>query len=796
MTQLEGAVLQGTHERRPAGGLSNLHFEEDPGRSPRRLPAELDSLVHHLELNRSGWWDQALKTLVLATAWLNSPKTVDELISTLSEGLDGRLTPDRAEHVIEAALADGSLIDGANGKVKVSEVLAESFKQQLASVHDCETRLHERFIEIVANAGIDADPEHIWEDMLELYLRPLVREAGARMYRVITATADLEEAVASYNALVAPICEKYGHEIRPLLIEFLDPGEPDVRQFVLRMINANFVREASALDDTVLDSLSSSTNRPQAVRIYLDTNFLFSFLQLHDNPANAVAEDLVRLVEQCRARIDIDLYVLPITIEEARRVLRSVTSRLESVVPTRNMAYAAREFTSTGLVAKYLEAASQTTERLRPADFFGPYDSGLLNILVERGVKLHNDKLDALRVDQDVIDDMHLLEERQQGRPKGPKPYESNLHDSVIWNFCRLRRPGYAESPLELGAWVCTLDYGLIAFDRLKLSQRSTPPVCLTPGALVQLLQFWVPRSEEFDRVLVGSFRQPLLFLDFDSTSEQTTIDILRTLSRYENVDDLPVKTLFGVVSNDALRTRLETAPDVSTEEEIELVEAAIIEQARILDEQRQEAELEAQEAIAAANRSTERHTEEIGHLRAEVERTEQEAEAARVSARALEGRLDSKTEEVDTLRTATAADTEMLENRIQVLEQDATMSKEVTRFAVVMISLALCLGAATVAFESAVDQRIADWLAWSGPAVASVCLLVLAADRLTSRNTQFGVNQRGLVKSCAKVAAWVLLAVLGGVLANFVYDGLRGEGQGDASALEPLTTLGPYLPR
>jgi hypothetical protein len=35
------------------------------------LPREVSALVHHIELNRAGWWEKALNRLVLAAIWLS-----------------------------------------------------------------------------------------------------------------------------------------------------------------------------------------------------------------------------------------------------------------------------------------------------------------------------------------------------------------------------------------------------------------------------------------------------------------------------------------------------------------------------------------------------------------------------------------------------------------------------------------------------------------------------------------------------------------------------------------------------
>jgi VIT1/CCC1 family predicted Fe2+/Mn2+ transporter len=90
-----------------------------------------------------------------------------------------------------------------------------------------------------------------------------------------------------------------------------------------------------------------------------------------------------------------------------------------------------------------------------------------------------------------------------------------------------------------------------------------------------QLLQFWVPRSAEFDAALVASMRLPFFFSSFDSEAERVTVKILGTLGRFENVDQLPEPTITAVLASQALRQRM-VAP-LSVEESIAAVESAIL---------------------------------------------------------------------------------------------------------------------------------------------------------------------------------------------------------------------------
>lgn len=61
------------------------------------------------------------------------------------------------------------------------------------------------------------------------------------------------------------------------------------------------------------------------------------------------------------------------------------------------------------------------------------------------------------------------------------------------------------------------------------------------------MLQLWMPRSPQFDAALFESLRASLPNA-FDSESEEMSIRILRALSRYEDVDDLPEETLTSIL--------------------------------------------------------------------------------------------------------------------------------------------------------------------------------------------------------------------------------------------------------
>ena len=191
---------------------------------------------------------------------------------------------------------------------------------------------------------------------------------------------------------------------------------------MLRRLNAQYVIDAAALPQEALTRLSHLGRKAGRVDVFLDTNFLFSVLDLHANPGDDVAKDLLTLVQDLKGRVDLRLYVLPETVDEARRTLREMIARLGDFRGQPNLAEAAARTRSLGLTSRYFEAAQRSSMPLTAEDFFGPYESNLITVLRSKSVELYNTDLSQLRVAQEVVDDLLDQEENQERyRPRGAK---------------------------------------------------------------------------------------------------------------------------------------------------------------------------------------------------------------------------------------------------------------------------------------------------------------------------------------------------------------------------------------
>lgn len=514
--------------------------------------ADLIRLVQHVALNESGWWNQAIESLILACAYLIGPSTQHALCTKVTESSGVQENSQRLLSAIDKLIESGSLIK-FNDKIRVAEEINISLGKHEKETLTAEKMAHERFRKLAYEYDLEDQIDQLWSDMETKILLPMIRHIGAHIYGLIS--TEYPTTNPEIGLQINRLCEHYGAKTRELFIDFIDPTDTNVRSFILRRLNAQYIIDASALPSHALDRIGELNTIPSRIDIFLDTNVLFNILDLNYNPNDNTAFELPELTHQLKGRINLKLYVLPITIEETRRVLRAVMLSLECFPGQSNLAEAARQVTQQGLVARYYEEAQRSSNRLTAQNFFGPYESDLLTILRDKSIELYNTNLEDLYKDQQVIDD--TLELQRSHREE--KSYETNLHDMVLWHFASRLRRTVNTSPLEISNWIVTLDYrGLISFDKQKQKINiDSLPLCLDPASLIHMFQFWIPSYSELDEALVNSLRYPLLFLNFNTESEQVTIKILEKLSRYIGAEDLAPDTVKEILINSALRERL-----------------------------------------------------------------------------------------------------------------------------------------------------------------------------------------------------------------------------------------------
>ena len=560
--------------------------------SSKLLPTELAAIVHHIELNRAGWWDKTMQRLVLASIWLSEGnQTLLEIQNIFKTAFGLSLSRTKFDSVVKELEHQDLLIRLSDEHFRIPEEKRYIFEKEIADAQKSAEDAQDYFRELVEKFCDDLPLDDAWNKFESVFLAPLIHETGANAYNLIAG-----KKIAVNERLLHKLQDEFDPKIKnqifSLVSNFLNPSNQAVKSYVSRMLHAEFCVQASGLSDSVIKKLNLSIEKKIKFRVFVDTNFLFSILDLHDNPSNLAATDLKELINSLNSDLKIDLYVMPRTVDEAKRSLSAAKAQLTGIPVGTNFTKAAVRAGFSGLAARYFIARSKDSRITSADDWFDPYINSFVAIAEGHGVKLFNEKLDTYSVRQDVLDDIKNVSKNETLRGAASKSYLMIQHDMVLWHFVKDNRPAYVESPVDAKDWILTLDSRLIKFDEIKHEHESSKiPICVHPTSLIQILRFWVPRTPEFEKAILGSMCLPFLFQNFDAEAERTSLRILKGIGRFEGSQQIPDESISRVMLDEGLRIRL-ASTESSDESEEELIRDALIEEiATLTNEEKQRVE-------------------------------------------------------------------------------------------------------------------------------------------------------------------------------------------------------------
>ena len=620
---------------------------------PSALPQDLASLVHHVELSKAGWRERALCHLLLASIskHLNGVSPEEVYVAT-NASLPGPLPHTELQRHLDSLISKDRVVKLPNGSVKLTEATRREIEVQMTDAAARTSAAAGHFSTTFGNLPPRIQIE--WDDFLASFLIPLVSELGAKTYQTLTGEDAGIEASTTYLDFLRRFPDDDRGTVCDAISQFVDPTSPAIRRYVLGLLNTAFLVRALTLPAGAVQELLRRTTARLQMQIFVDTNFLFSLLGLHTNPADDVVHALHELIDNMPSRVDVRLYMLTCTMDEARGAIERHAAHLSSFHLSRRVAQAIREGSSplSGIALTYVREAYSGGQCVSAKDYFAPYLTDFIGIARSKGVEIFNASLDELRMDQQVLDDVAEQMALQEDRPEDRrKPYEAVLHDMMLWHFARRKRPRRVDSPLDAGAWVVTIDYGLLRFDAQKLrGQRREPVVCIHPTVLMQILQFWVPNSESLDAALLTSLRA--VPPGFDGNAERVTVKIVGSLSRFEAVDDLSVETVTNVLLSDAVRGRIARATNF--EEELEAVRTGVIEENVRLDMRTKHLEQETkglERSVGQLDASIVRLRDEIAGVVDERESVSAELQGERDARAAVQRELERSEAEAELAR-------------------------------------------------------------------------------------------------------------------------------------------------
>ena len=215
------------------------------------------------------------------------------------------------------------------------------------------------------------------------------------------------------DKFVVEVGREHSIVLKEAVSRFLDPKNDRVRQYITRILHACFCVEAIGLSPEVLDKLSQTVQQRSVLRLYVDTNFLFCLLDIHENPSNASARELANILRSNANQPLVELYVLPPTLDEAKRVISAAKYDAARVPMSHNFTSAALRAGLSGLVAKFFNERMAGADTLSADDWFDPYLNDLATFAEAAGVTLHDAPIERYRTRQEVIDDIAFVIDRE-----------------------------------------------------------------------------------------------------------------------------------------------------------------------------------------------------------------------------------------------------------------------------------------------------------------------------------------------------------------------------------------------
>src|SRR5437899_964473 len=142
-----------------------------------KLPPELVSLIHHVELNKAGWWEKGLQRFVIATIWLSRKVLTRQGIAAgLQEKFSINLSLERIGKQVDALCRSDTLVCLPDGRLKISESALGEFERGVKEAEEIEEAAKRKFVQILGEYCSTLDADRMWSQFNDGFLFPLVRE--------------------------------------------------------------------------------------------------------------------------------------------------------------------------------------------------------------------------------------------------------------------------------------------------------------------------------------------------------------------------------------------------------------------------------------------------------------------------------------------------------------------------------------------------------------------------------------------------------------------------------------------
>lgn len=261
-----------------------------------KLPPEIVSLIHHVQLNKLGWWEYGLRQIILGAIFISDePISQKEIVRKINDEYFVNVNKEIILDQIEILNKDNKL-HNLGGRYTLPRSTKIILQNEIENSYKNDLDVKRVYEQILRSQNLYCK-EDTWDKVKEEFLKPYIWDLGATTFNMFASSTHQFKGEIVDN-FICNYPDNIHDEIRNAIRIFFNTENESIREYITRILNAFFFVEASGLSRETLEKLENVTKDPPKLIIYVDTNILFSALGLHESPSNSAVSSLMDLIDQ------------------------------------------------------------------------------------------------------------------------------------------------------------------------------------------------------------------------------------------------------------------------------------------------------------------------------------------------------------------------------------------------------------------------------------------------------------------------------------------------------------------
>src|SRR4030042_4519149 len=277
------------------------------------LTHEQIALLEYIDLNQAGWWRMALQQVILGIL-AERERDKQGLFDILSSLLASNITQ---EGILEQlnTLKNQSKIYEEDNIFYIQESIAREYREAITRQSNEDVICKNLFSTLIMKNRIGLDASVLWEQFVSQLLFPYIKDQGTNFYKVFKT-----DSIDYNHQLFSSFADCYPDNKANIMLtirEYFSQTIPEVKNFILRQYHAAVALSAAGLSQQVVDSILKAFSGDLSFRVFVDTNVLFSLLDIHKHEQNDLVQNLFVLCKRLPENL-IKFVYHPLTIIEAK----------------------------------------------------------------------------------------------------------------------------------------------------------------------------------------------------------------------------------------------------------------------------------------------------------------------------------------------------------------------------------------------------------------------------------------------------------------------------------------------